>query len=84
MKIEIRKKSHISRSSTKTLFSLVFLKPGLTKTIYLMKDFQFLLDGAACFMLENFKKKHTANKFAVLDRENEIAKHLRMAIQNVF
>ena len=22
-----------------------------------MKDFQFSLDGAACFMLENFKKK---------------------------
>ena len=38
-------------------FNIFFLKPGLTKTFYLMKDFQFSLDGAACFMLENFKKK---------------------------
>ena len=37
-------------------FNIFFLKPGLTKTFYLMKDFQFSLDGAACFMLENFKK----------------------------
>ena len=37
-------------------FNIFFLKPGLTKTFYLMKDFQFSLDGAVCFMLENFKK----------------------------
>ena len=38
-------------------FNIFFLKPGLTKTFYLMKDFQFSLEGAVCFMLENFKKK---------------------------
>ena len=39
-------------------FNIFFLKPGLTKTFYLMKDFQFSLDGAACFMLENLKKNY--------------------------
>ena len=38
-------------------FYIFFLKPGLTKTFYLMKDYQFSLGGAVCFMLENFKKK---------------------------
>ena len=38
-------------------FNIFFLKPGLTKTFYLMKDFQFSLEGTVCFMLENFKKK---------------------------
>ena len=38
-------------------FNIFFQKPGLTKTFYLMKDFQFSLEGTVCFMLENFKKK---------------------------
>ena len=38
-------------------FNIFFLKPGLTKTFYLMNDFQFSLVDYVCFMLENFKKK---------------------------
>ena len=38
-------------------FNIFILKPGLTKTFYFMKDFQFVLDDHVCFMLENFKKK---------------------------
>ena len=37
-------------------FNIFFLKPGLTKTFYLMKDFQFSLIDYVCFILENFKK----------------------------
>ena len=35
--------------------NIFFLKPGLTKKFYLAKDFLNPLDGAAPFMLENFK-----------------------------
>ena len=38
-------------------FNIFFLKPGLTKTFYLMNDLQFSLVDYVCFMLENFKKK---------------------------
>ena len=38
-------------------FYIFFLKPGLTKTFYLMKDFQFSLEGAVYFMLENLKNQ---------------------------
>ena len=34
-------------------FNIFFLKPGLTKTFYLVIDFENSLDGAATFMLEN-------------------------------
>ena len=37
-------------------FNIFFLKPGLTKTFYLMNDLQFSLVDYVCFMLENFKK----------------------------
>ena len=37
--------------------NIFFLKPGLTKKFHFMKSFQFSLDGAVCFMPENFKKK---------------------------
>ena len=37
-------------------FNIFFLKPGLSKTFYFMKYFQFLLFCTDCFMLENFKK----------------------------
>ena len=38
-----------------SFLSIFFLEPGLTKTFYLMIDFQYPLDGAAPFMLQNFK-----------------------------
>ena len=38
-----------------SFLSIFFLKPGLNKTFYLMIDFQYPLDGAAPFMLQNFK-----------------------------
>ena len=38
-----------------SFLNIFFLKPGLTKTFYLMIDFQHPLDGAAPFMLQNFK-----------------------------
>ena len=37
-------------------FNIFFLKPGLTKTFHFMKDFEFSLIDAVCFMLENLKK----------------------------
>ena len=37
-------------------FNIFILKPGLTKTFYFMKDFEFSLDDDADFMLKNFKK----------------------------
>ena len=36
-------------------FNIFFLKPGPTKTFYLAKYFLNFIDGAALFMLENFK-----------------------------
>ena len=38
-----------------SFLSIFFLKPGLTKTFYLVIDFQYPLDGAAPFMLQNFR-----------------------------
>ena len=38
-----------------SFLNIFFLKPGLTKTFYLVIDFENSLDGAATFMLENFK-----------------------------
>ena len=48
--------AHLSLCQNWVFSTFFFLKPGLTKTFYLMNDLQFSLVDYVCFMLENFKK----------------------------
>ena len=55
-----------------SFLSIFFLKPGLTKTFHFMKSFLNPPDGAAPFMLENFKA--ILNKIGASTSKSGLAK----------
>ena len=60
--------------------NIFFLKPGLTKKFHFMKSFQFSLDGAVCFMPENFKT--ILKKIGAATSKSGLAMFFNIFLQN--